>query len=490
MNTTGSKVAVYLRQSLDRDGKQVAVSRQRQECLKLCRERGWLGTVEYCDNDKSASTGIRPEYQQMLADIESGAIGAVVCYHLDRLHRQPRELEDFITLADRQRVQLATVTGEVDLSTDQGRLIARIMGAVARAEVERKSARQKLSNEQRAKNGKVWNVRVFGYDGDNKVWDEADAIEKACNDLLDGASLYGIAKEWNARGLKTIKGGQWNSSTVRQVLTRPRNAGLAVYGTERSLHIGKSVKERAEATILEGVETSWEPIVDRDTFDAVLSLLSDPKRRTGKRRARVYLLSGLAYCGLCGHKMKSGARPTKKGDKRAVYQCGTCMKVVRDQKRTDKVVIDVIAARLSRPDAAQIFARKTVDTKALTVQANKYRGLLRAAELEYDNGDITGADLKRRRENLQPKLDAIQSQLVGANTSRKLDGLLGNPKAREAFEALPLDRQRAVIDTIATVTVMPNPVIGETVGRDGKVRKLIANGGAFDPELIQIDWRT
>jgi hypothetical protein len=91
----------------------------------------------------SASTGTRPVYRQMLADIESGTIGAVVCYHLDRLHRQPRELEDFIELADKRRVALSTVTGEVDLGTDNGRLTARITGAVAKAEVERKSARQK-----------------------------------------------------------------------------------------------------------------------------------------------------------------------------------------------------------------------------------------------------------------------------------------------------------------------------------------------------------
>jgi DNA invertase Pin-like site-specific DNA recombinase len=475
-NPIAGKVAIYLRQSLDRDGNQLAISRQREDCLALIRRKGWdMSTVvEYVDNSVSASTGHRPEYRQMFADIQAGAIGAVVAWDADRLHRQPRELEDFIDLADAHGLVLATVGGDFDLSTPNGRSYARIKGVLARQECETKSVRQKRANLQRAHNGKVWNVRVFGYDGDNQVQAEAEAIEKACKDLLDGASLWGIAKDWNARGLKTIKGGNWNSSTVRQVLSRPRNAGLAVYGTERSLHIGKSIKERADATILEGVETSWVAIVDRDTFDAVLSLLSDPKRRTGKRRARVFLLSGLAYCGLCGRKMKSGARPTKKGEKRAIYQCGTCMKVVRDQRRTDKVVIDVIAERLSRPDAAQIFARKTVDTKALTAEANKYRGLIRAAELEYDNGDITGADLKRRRENLQPKIDAAQAQLVGANVSRKLDGLLSNPKAREVFEALPLDRQRAVIDTIATVTVMPT----------------MKAGAPFDPTLIRVEPRT
>jgi len=78
-----------------------------------------------------------------------------VAWHLDRLHRQPIELEHFMALADEKRIALATVAGDVDLSTDNGRLIARITGAVARSEVERKSARQKRAAQQRAEQGRV-----------------------------------------------------------------------------------------------------------------------------------------------------------------------------------------------------------------------------------------------------------------------------------------------------------------------------------------------
>ena len=66
-------------------------------------------------------------------------------------------------------------------------------------------------------------TRPFGYtyeaekDASGKVikaWneikpDEADAIRKACRDLLNGASLYSIATQWNAAGLKTSKGCTW-----------------------------------------------------------------------------------------------------------------------------------------------------------------------------------------------------------------------------------------------------------------------------------------
>lgn len=474
------KIAIYLRQSLDREDNQDAIKRQRRACLDLCQRKGWdTGSIiEYVDNDRSASKGIRPEYQRMLADIENDSISAVVCYHIDRLTRQPMELEQFMLLTDQHRVQLATVSGDIDLGTDDGQCMARVLGAFARKEVARKSARQKVANKQRAENGKAWNVRTFGYNGNKLVKREADAIAKASQDLIDGASLWSIAKLWNANGIKTPKGNLWNGSSVREALARPRNAALAVYdvhGTRRAT-AGKTLKEKVTATILTGAQVDWPAIVDRETLDLVLSVLSDPKRHTGKRRARVYLLSGLAYCGLCGGKMGSGARPTKKaGVNRIVYCCKNtgCMKVVRQQALTDKLVIDVITTMLASPDAAQIFAKPGVNTAALTAQAGKYRALISAAEREYDEGEITGADLKRRRDNLQAKIDAIDARLVTANTSRKLVGLLGNPDARQIFEGLSLDRQRDVINTVCTVTIMPTTIAG----------------GRFDPESIRVQRR-
>src|SRR5215203_5523253 len=173
------RAGVYLRQSRDRYGTGLAVARQREDCLRLCSEHGWE-PVEYVDNDVSAHDGRRrPAYERMLADIEAGHLGAVVVWDLDRLHRRPVELEHFIELADKQRVALATVSGDTDLATDSGRLFARVKGAVARSEGERKSARQKRAAAQAAEMGKPHKgPRPFGYepDGFTVRADEAKAL--------------------------------------------------------------------------------------------------------------------------------------------------------------------------------------------------------------------------------------------------------------------------------------------------------------------------
>ena len=79
----------------------------------------------------------------------------IACWHVDRLTRAPRELEDVIDLADRHGVELATCTGEIDLATPTGRLVARMLGAAARHESEHKAERQRRQARQAAEQGNV-----------------------------------------------------------------------------------------------------------------------------------------------------------------------------------------------------------------------------------------------------------------------------------------------------------------------------------------------
>jgi site-specific DNA recombinase len=457
------KTAIYLRQSLDRELTKVGIDYQREHLLKLCAAKGWDEPVEYVDRNVSATAGRREAYEDLCEDIRNGVIGKVAVWDMDRLHRQPRELEDFIDLAEKHGVELANVGGDVDLSTPSGRMFARMKGTVAKYEVEQKSARQKAANEERAKKGTAWVGRSFGYDGNEVVEAEAEAIRQGCRDLLNGASLYGIATQWNEAGIKTVKDCTWTGITVRQVLTRPRNAGLQTY----------------DGQIMEGVETDWPAIVTRDTYDAVCALLADPKRHSGKRRARVHLLSGLAVCGLCGKKMFTTSRKTKTGAKRIVYQCKNmgCMKVVRDLVKTDELVVDIVTRRLARPDAAKVFAKPTVDTTALNAEASTYRALIAAAEAEYDEGIIDGRRWRSAKDRVQAELTEVDKRLAARRGGAALSGLLAARDPAQAFRDTSLMGQRTVIDALSVVRVRR------------AARGRLPRGVFIDPATVVIDWR-
>lgn len=123
----------------------------------------------------------------------------IVARHIDRLTRPTPDPEEPILLAEDARIAIATASGDCGLTTHVGRTVARILAAVARAEVERKSARRKPANAARGAEGDVHfgGVRPFRYDSDRDtvVPEEAEAIRQAAVDVLAGKALAGAARE-------------------------------------------------------------------------------------------------------------------------------------------------------------------------------------------------------------------------------------------------------------------------------------------------------
>ncbi|SIL63541.1 site-specific recombinase, DNA invertase Pin [Mycobacteroides abscessus subsp. abscessus] len=423
---------MYLRQSLDRTGEGLAVARQEEDCAALCERKGWNDIVKYVDNDTSATKGVRPQYQAMLQDIRDGQIDAVVTWDLDRLHRQPRELEDFITLADKMGIALATVGGDTDLGTDQGRLVARIKGAVARAEIERKSVRQKRAHLQLAQSGKGWGPPQFGYSGDHEnpalVPEEADLIRDAYRDILSGRTLYGIAQQWNKQGVTTKRGSRWDTSNLSRLIKNPRNAGL------RALH-GEIVGFG-----------NWPAIVDENTWRSVHAIITNPSRSsyTGRRDPK-HLLSVIARCGKCGGPLTAA---TDGGH--GVYRCKGgafgCSGVQRRQEALDGWIEELVLRHLeSQATWTQVT---TSNTPALNEEANALRARIDQLAVDYAEGNLTAAQVKIATDSLQQKLEMANDNIQKALEANVLDGLVGASNLRETWSSLPIDRQRSVIQQV------------------------------------------
>jgi site-specific DNA recombinase len=159
--------AVYARISQDGEGSGLGVKRQEADCRELAERRGWPIAEVFVDNDVSAYNGKgRASYKRLLADIEAGRVDAVIVWHLDRLHRQPKELETFIEVCQQAGVtDVATVTGNLDVGNDDGLFQARILTAVAAKESADKARRIRRKHEELAANGHpLGGVAVpFGY---------------------------------------------------------------------------------------------------------------------------------------------------------------------------------------------------------------------------------------------------------------------------------------------------------------------------------------
>ncbi|MFH1329789.1 MAG: recombinase family protein, partial [Actinomycetota bacterium] len=215
--------AIYCRISADKRGEGLGVARQEDLCRRLAAGKGWPVAEVYVDNDVSAFTRRpRPAFDRMIADLESGRRDAVICVDQDRLTRRPVELEGFIELAERLGVALANVSGEIDLSTSDGRLRARLLGIVARQESEKKSERVAREAEQAARRGVPrGSNRPFGWQADKTTLnqEEAGLVREAVGRVLAGETVPAVAADWNRRGIPTPQRARygWAGATLKGI---------------------------------------------------------------------------------------------------------------------------------------------------------------------------------------------------------------------------------------------------------------------------------
>ncbi len=454
--------AIYCRISRDARGDALGVQRQQDLCQDLADRKGWPVAEVYTDNDVSAYSGKRrPEYERLLADLESGARDGVLVVDTDRLTRTPAELERFIDVADRCGVALANVSGDLDLSSSDGRFRARIMGAVARQESEKKSERLRREREQAAQQGRSHGGRrPFGYEpgGVDLRHDEALVVRELAERFLAGESLPALAKDLNERGVPTVYGGAWRTTSVRTLLASARIAGLRTH--------------KGEIT----GEACWPAIITREQHERIRGALGDPRRQQrGRPPAR--LLTSMVVCGRCGATLASSQR---RGRERR-YVChptvgsGACGRIGVHADYLEAEVTDQVLAVLASPALADMVSTDDRDDGA----GEELRAAEeRLAELARDfaEGRIGRAEwlaardvAERRVETARRSVERDTSRSVLASVPTDVDAL------HRRWEDAGLDWRRAVLGAVVDrVEVHP----AQRGGRAG-----------FDPERVRIVWR-
>lgn len=492
------RAAIYLRISLDREMDGLAIDRQREACEKIAAHRGWLVDEDsyYIDQSKSATdkTKMRPAYERMVVDFKAGRFKAIICWDLDRLTRQPRQLEDWIDAAEDRGLQLVTANGEADLSTDGGRMYARIKAAVARGEVDRKSARQSAAQSQRAKQGRApKGVRPLGYSINGDVIEhEAEAVKKMYKHFAipDGVSIAALAAglsgkvgdhipkdlpvlpthtrtlmiERNARreadglALREVPENKaWTSSTVLGVLRNPRYASYSTY-TPKTLPPEdpgnpSSGKRRSwRASILrdennDPVHGLWEPLVSEETWWAVQERLDAPERITNRvGTARRHLGSGIYLCGICETPVKAHS---------ARYRCAG--HIVRSRGQVDEWVIRIVRERLSRPDLEDAMPQHDTPRVAkIDEQITLHRGKIIRAQSDYDSELIEAFDLKRIRERALGLISELELERRTLTAGLGLSSVFDAHDPVAAFDESDLMGKRRVINHLVEVRLYPH----------------------------------
>lgn len=351
---------------------------------------GWTTVEEFrgCESATQASSD-RHVLQRVLGCLREQECDAVYVHEQSRLSRGD-ELECALLMRElRERRIKVIVNGIVrdPSSIDDGFMLG-IQSLVDRTESLRIKERLTRGKRQKAMQGKrVSGPAPYGYRNPYAhepgrgtlviVPEEAEVVRRVFAWAAAGRGSNWICGMLNSEGVTAPLGGRWGKTTVARLLANPSYIGVSAFGVW--------VKQRGRGFKLDigndravVVEGAHEPIVDRDTWDAVANRPRVP------RTAEPRLLTGLLYVGEW--------RYTADGDKgRPVYRAprGVTGGAWLDTARTDEAVWERFVGLATSPEYVEGLLREAHDPAAAD----------RAAR-EVERIDTQRAKLQARLENL------------------------------------------------------------------------------------------
>jgi len=343
--------AIYTRQSVD---KKDSISIETQ--IDLCKREILDENADvkiYSDKGYSGGNTNRPQFQQLMQDIENHKIDKVIVYRLDRISRSLLNFAAIIDLFDRFNVKFVSYTEKLDTSTATGRMMLNLLMVFAQYERESIQLRIKDNYYERGKRGTFCGGGTpYGFDYTkikiaNKnvsvlIQDvEQSSIVKKIYDFYvnQNMSLGEITKILNTENIATSNGGKgWTSNIVGRIIKNTSyvkaDADIFRYlelkgcimmndfneydGTKGLITYGDDNKEKSKS--LDGYYVALglhEGFIESDTWLKAQYRIYNNKQIANSGNSKNTWLSGISKCGYCGYAMTfKGSSKVIKGIKR------------------------------------------------------------------------------------------------------------------------------------------------------------------------------
>ena len=414
---------------------------------------------------------VRPEWEKILTALRRGECNALMVPDIDRAMRDPRTLEDLIDAVEMYGVYVASLTGNIDLTTDAGISAARSL-VNQRNQESRNTSRRVIDGQRHAAmagGNHGGRMRPFGWRKDRIHVNKREAvhIRRELPRIRAGVSPLTLANEWNERGIPTVTGVPWRAATIRNIFLGPRICGLVMYQGE-ILHGPDGNK----------VKGKWEPVLTEDEYNDVVakwgpSPQSAPSRLGAKGRGyrTIYLLSPFVRCGKCSARMVGTRRRNGRGELEDIYRCpskgqGGCGKVVRIAEPVNAYIKALVIA-----EQQKIQFRKLEDFPPWpqTQELADLQNRTNQQQLNYENGKISAErhfPSLARMEASEAKLKRERRQYEGRQQARRqVVANLADEWEKPDFTME--QKQAAIAQTLTAVIIKPS----------GK-------GGRFHPDQI------
>ena len=291
--------------------------------IKNMQEPGWGRLVEaFTDDGLSAKNTNRPAYQRLMKALQSGKINAVMVTELSRLSRNIPDFCDFHKILEIKGAKFLSIKEQFDTSTPAGKMMLYNMINLASFEREQISERVAINCHSRAQRGFLnGGPAILGYSKDpaNKTTftvnkSEAILVRRIFDAYLENRTLVRTIKAIEAEGIqpkvrstsrsRLALAGKWTVGSLNSILQNKAYIGLREVNRVHQQKPQAALKSWQRFSV---VPASWPGIVDRAVFEEVQDLLKNNREHERARletsAARVFVASGLCFCGECGRRL-------------------------------------------------------------------------------------------------------------------------------------------------------------------------------------------
>jgi DNA invertase Pin-like site-specific DNA recombinase len=431
MNGQAGKItALYERLSRDDDlqGESNSIINQKKILEDYAAKSGFSSLEHFTDDGISGTTFERPGWKRMIAEIEAGNVGTVVCKDLSRIGRDYLKVGFYTEVMFREKgVRFIAVSNNIDSAAGDNEF-APFMNIMAEWYARDTSRKIKTVLHAKGREGKrLTSIAVYGYrkspDDRNKwIIDEeaAAVVRRIFRMTIEGRGPCQIARiltdervtrpsvhaALRDEGTYTPAGAaephRWLPETVHTILARPEYMGRTVnFRTYKDSYKDRKRKRRQpeEWMVFEGTQ---EPIIDPETWRTAQKC--GKARRRDTARGEPNPLTGLVYCADCGSRMYNSRGPlAREHDSHDAYICGA------NRKYPPKCTAHYIRTSVLR--SLTLDAIRRVSEFVLGGGEEFARKIREASEIQGKEAAKAGREQLAKSVKRQSEIDAVIKRL-------------------------------------------------------------------------------
>ena len=506
---TGKITALLTRLSRDDDlhGESNSIINQKALLENYATKNGFCNIEHYSDDGYSGTNFERPEWKRLIADVEMGKIGTVICKDMSRVGRDYLQVGFYTEVMFRRHgVRFIAVNNNIDSVDKESAEFAPFLNIMSEWYARDTSRKIKSFYKTHGNSGKRTTVNaIYGYRKDPSdkfnwiVDDEPAAIVKRIykmamdsmgtsqiasaltEDKIERPAVFFAKNRMTGNKSSTRNMAEpykWSATTVGLILSKPEYCVHTVnFRTYRESYKEKAQLWKAKEDWLIFPDTH-EAIIDQATFDKVQELRKTVRRydKTGEPNP----LTGLVYCADCGSKLYNKRRFSGKY-KSDSYECGA-YKFNGQQSRCSmhyirtSVIRDLVLDRIRQVCTYAIgneteFAEKLLAESEISQEKTAKTYGKQIAKLEKRIAELDNLFRKVYEDNATAKLsDERYIQLTNGYEQEQLELKQQIKKLHLALETFISGGERAnnfleVVHRYTEFDVLTTPMLNEFVDK-------------------------